>query len=213
MVNRPDSIQPSLTQCLRAVRVRAARLLDLQLWCLGQDVRREGNLLLTYGFSKNRPPEKTSGSSEYAVRIAPDTTLTVWGYGMHLAQGDHQGGLFLRRFGFAPRHTQPGYVPQDCWHVKSWKRVRPPRTPKEELDTLQALSKLADAFAQYEQWVVEQMSLDYRGRNLAQWHRRPIVAADAIASSWAELAVHFSPDAAHAHQSTPSQRPLEPAFA
>lgn len=196
MVNHPAPIQPSLTQCLRAVRVRASRLLDLQLWCLGQDVRREGNLLLAYGFTKNRPPEKTPGSSEYSSRLAPDTTLTVWGYGMHLAQGAHQGGLFLRRFGFAPRHTPAGFMPQDCWHIKAWKRVRPPRTIKEELDTLQALSKLTYALSQYEQWVIDEIGVDYRVRNLAQWHRRPIVPADAIASSWSELAIHFAPHAA-----------------
>lgn len=210
MFDRPTNLHPSLTQSLRAVRVRASRLLDLQLWCLGQDVRQKPNLLLAYGFTKNRPPEKTPGSSEYAVRLAPDMTLTVWGYGVHLAR-THQCGLFLRRFGFAPRHTLAGYVPRDCWHVKAWKRARPPRTSAEELDTLDALATLANAFAQYEQWVIERVGMDYRIRNLAQWHRRPIVPADAIASTWDELAVHF---ARHTEQqSRPPHRQLEPAVA
>ena len=51
---------------LNNVRKIGTTLLDQQLWCWGQDIRRtEGNALLAYGFTKHRPLEGKHGSTAY----------------------------------------------------------------------------------------------------------------------------------------------------
>jgi hypothetical protein len=52
------------------IRRRGAELLHLQCWLWGCDIRRaEGNLLLAYGFSRQRPPSGAAGSSAYLMAL------------------------------------------------------------------------------------------------------------------------------------------------
>ena len=182
---------PAYSTLLKSVRMRALRLLDLQLWCLGRDVRHPNNLLLRYGFERRRPPEKTSGGSEYVLSLQNRATLTLWGYGVHLAH-PRESGLFLKRYGFAPRWTAPGFIPAQRWHVNTWKQSRAPRTPGETREVTVRLTELAAWFADYERWVVDQTGSSYRERVLDQWHKEAVVPANAIAQSWEELAKHFT---------------------
>ncbi|MCS6839908.1 MAG: hypothetical protein NZ701_03935 [Roseiflexus sp.] len=59
---------------------RGAELLHLQCWLWGCDIRRpEGNLLLEYGFSRQRPPAGATGSSAYLRTADPDTVIVLGG--------------------------------------------------------------------------------------------------------------------------------------
>lgn len=84
-------------------RQRAETLLDQQFWCWGQDVRYPGgNLLLDYGFVRQRPPAGQRGSSAYTLAPTPGRHLVLRGFGLSYA-ADGVGNLFLPRYGFAPR--------------------------------------------------------------------------------------------------------------
>ena len=90
-------------EALNKVRKIGTTLLDQQLWCWGQDVRRaEGNALLTYGFTKHRPPEGKHGSTAYEWRGAGRSRVILWGFGFFYGDGG-RGGLFLQRYKFAPK--------------------------------------------------------------------------------------------------------------
>ncbi len=182
---------PAYSTLVRSIRMRALRLLDLQLWCMGRDVRHLDNLLLRYGFERRRPPEKINGGSEYVLHLPDEGHLTLWGYGVHIAHPG-ESGLFLKRYGFAPRWTAPGFVPAQCWHVSAWKRARTPRTTEESREVTARLSELAAWIAEYERWILHQTGLAYRERVLDQWHKESVVPANAIAQSWEELAKHFT---------------------
>jgi len=180
-----------LHAALRVVRVRALRLLDQQLWCLGRDVRAEGNLLLRYGFMRRRPPDPAAGGSEYVWRdAASGVCVTLWGYGVHLAQA-REAGLFLKRYAFAPRWTPPNWIPSSRFHVSAWKKARGPRTPEEADALMHRLVELSRWFARYETWISEQCPANYRADCLSQWHKEAITPPDRIAEEWMRLADHF----------------------
>ncbi len=84
------------------LKQRGAELMHFQCWLWGCDIRRpEGNLLLEYGFSRQRPPAGAAGSSAYLASRAPDTVIVLWGFGAFY--GDPaQGGVYLKRYEFSP---------------------------------------------------------------------------------------------------------------
>ena len=172
-------------RCVRSVRLRAMRLLDLQLWCMGCDARHEPSLLLQYGFVRRRPPRVGMGGSEYA-RTDNVRQLTVWGYGVHLG---HEGkpGVFVKRFAFAPCYTASGFFPMECWHVNAWKQVRPPKEPHEIDSTRDRLMELCDELVGYEQWVLEHIGFTYRSQCLRNWHKEALCPAGQIAQEWKSL--------------------------
>lgn len=179
---------------LRPVKVRALRLLDLQLWCWGRDVRHpEGNLLLRNGFQRERPPKTTAGSSAYHLRTAGGLELTLWGYGIH-ARRPNEPGVFLKRFGFAPRWTPASTNTTRHRHVQDWKHARAPRHDEEQLLILSLLRDLTDWIAQYENEINDAIGLGWREQCLRNWHKEACVPATALASAWAELTEHFTPN-------------------
>jgi hypothetical protein len=180
-----------LNEAVRVVRVRALRLLDQQLWCLGRDVCANGNLLLRYGFTRHRPPDPAGGGSEYAWRDeASNVCVTMWGYGVHLAHA-REAGLFLKRYSFAPRWTPPDWIPCARFHVNAWKKARGARTPEEADALARRLIDLSHWFARYETWIAEVCPATYRADCLSQWHKEAITPPDRIAEEWTHLADHF----------------------
>jgi hypothetical protein len=80
----------------------ASVLLDQQMWCWGRDiVRSEGNLLLQFGFRKERPPATVSGCTAYILTPFPGCQLILWGFGLFFGL-ESSGGVFLRRYEFKP---------------------------------------------------------------------------------------------------------------
>src|SRR5689334_2275112 len=90
---------------------RGAALFHQQMWCWGCDIRRpEGNLLLMYGFERERPPEGVHGSSSYFLHTPTERGIRLWGFGLFFTQ-QGQGSLFLQRYGFAPRWRSQTTLP------------------------------------------------------------------------------------------------------
>ena len=105
MSGRTDDASTRWSGALNKVRKIGTTLLDQQLWCWGQDIRRaEGNALLAYGFTKHRPPEGKHGSTAYEWRGSGSSRVILWGFGFFYGDGD-RGGLFLQRYKFAPKQT------------------------------------------------------------------------------------------------------------
>lgn len=177
----------SLNRLLSPLRLRGLRLLDLQLWCFGCDVKAGGDLLQQYGFEKHRLPPRVAGSPEYVFEVSPDHRFSVWGYGMHWS-AVNEGGLFLRRHAFSPRWTAPGHPPLGRWHVDLWRKARSPRTSEECGTLLRHLVALAMTLAKYEEWIARTRPPEYRADCLNRWHKESIVPAAAIASTWQEIA-------------------------
>ena len=183
---------PALADRIGDVRVHALRLLDLQLWCWGCDVRTaDRNFLRAYGCERRQPPARGVGGSEYAWQGADGLRVTLWGYGVHVTR-PAESGLFLRRFGFSPRWTAPGYVPHGCWHVQSWKKARAPRSLDEQAASLTRLHDLCAWIAAYETWLASQAESAWRMHCLGKWHKEAVVPADALIKAWLRLADHFN---------------------
>ena len=182
-----------VNRLLSPIRLRGLRLLDLQLWCLGCDVKTGGDLLQQYGFEKHRLPHRTAGSPEYVLEVSEEHRLTVWGYGMHWS-AIHEGGLFLRRHAFSPRWTTPGHPPHGQWHVGLWRKARAPRTGDECTTLLRHLQALASSVAEYEEWIMRTRPPEYRANCLDRWHKESIVPAAGIATAWQQIADRVRPN-------------------
>jgi len=176
---------------IRSVRVRALRLLDQQLWCLGRDVCEHGNLLMRYGMTRRRPPDAGAGSSEYAWDDGAGFRVTFWAYGVHVMRAG-EAGVFLKRYAFAPRLTRPGAAPRGCWQVQAWKRARAPRTTEDMRLACARLAALGEWCARYEAWVTAEVGVDYRNDCLQRWHKEALTPPDAIADEWEKIQRHFS---------------------
>ena len=166
----------------------ARRLLDQEMWCLGQDIRREaGNLLLQHGFVRYRPPEGQQGSSAYMQEIDPAKRLVVWGWGLFF--GDTAlGGLHLRRYDFAPRYTPVSTLALPLWSPEQLPATNSPREVEECLRVRQLLTMAFTQLSRYEDWVQHTQGLTYRRACVNSWHRAASVSAELMPQTWQTLA-------------------------
>ncbi len=93
------------------VRARGKTLLNQQFWLWGQDVRRDGNLLVRFGFELLRRPAGMQGSNLY---VLPDEQIALWGFGL-LARWPERPPIYLGRFRFEPRIPPPGFDARQVW--------------------------------------------------------------------------------------------------
>ncbi len=185
---RPARAGARKQHCLPApVRRRGTSLLNQQFWLWGQDIRRqEGNLLLSLGFERTRPPDDAQGSRCYTLRLDARRTVVLWGFG--LFYGDRAlGGLYLSRFALSPCLSQSGEPPVGVWTPADLPPFTHPADDNEWdrgrrllIDTLRWIST-------YESWVLKDMGSAYRHDSLAAWSR-PVCAADDCAALWLRLA-------------------------
>lgn len=170
-----------------ALRRRAALLLDQQLWCWGQDVRYPaGNILMRFGFQRERPPDPASGCSAYRLFPFSGGQIVLWGFGLFFGQ-EAYGGLFLRRQQFLPLWTPLATLPTMFWEPEHVPELRVPRTLAECVCTRRLLTAALQGIACYEQWVLDTLGLDYRNHCLSAWHNTT-VPAEAVSDEWARLA-------------------------
>lgn len=98
-----------------AARRHGTRLLNQQFWLWGQDIRRqEGNVLLHHGFERMRPPDAVQGSRCYTLRLDPQRTVVLWGFGLFYGDQAH-GGLYLSRFRLSPLLGASADAPVGVW--------------------------------------------------------------------------------------------------
>lgn len=179
--------------CLAGVKISATtrrlgeRLLDQQMWCWGRDIRCEaGNLLLAYGFERQRSAEDRQVSS-YTLNVAPDGQLILWGGG--LFYGDPRlGGLFLKRYEFRPKFTPLTRLAAVEGQAVTMPPARLPQSPDEAACLSRLLLEALACLSCYEAWVIAVKGINYRQQTLAEWHRKAVTPPDGGAAAWQTLA-------------------------
>jgi hypothetical protein len=169
------------------VRKLAADLLNQQLWCWGQDIQHpDGNILLKHGFMRVRSPEDHQGSSAYTLRLADEHTMMMWGFGLFCGQKD-QGGVFIKRFGFAPKYTRSAELMMPIWSTAQLPEMRTPSSPFERAASRDLLVCALNWISRYERWVIDTFGIDYRRQCVKAWDKA-VVPAECAAGEWLRIA-------------------------
>jgi hypothetical protein len=134
------------------VKIEGQALFDHQCWAWGKDIaRKEGNLLLEYGFEQIRP--KSKGMTQYTVSLTgyPDLFLSIWGFGFYV--GDKQNGVFMGRSRFTPMQASGELKLHDkadqfqfCTRSGDWPML------------LKGIGEIA----RYEEWIANRFPHSYR---------------------------------------------------
>lgn len=163
----------------------AAGLFDQQLWCWGRDVARpDGNVLLDLGMCRHRSPG--GGSSLYTAAVAGGGAVWLWGFGV-LYTEPGAGGVFVRRYDFAPRLT-PAESALGVHDPDRLPGLTRPVSESQQAAVRRLLPPLAGWVARYEHWVAEALGTGYRERCLAARSKSPVVPARNMATAWERAA-------------------------
>ncbi|HEY7313543.1 MAG TPA: hypothetical protein VH643_29605 [Gemmataceae bacterium] len=142
--------------------------------------------MLQYGFSRWRPPEGTLGSTAYQLDTPPSRHIVLWGYG--LFYGDRaDGGLFLKRFTFAPLWCPDADLRAALWHPEHAPVFRYAEGPPERTRLLRLLSGALRWIAEYESWILTTLGLEYRRQCLREWPKT-VTEAENVPGQWLLLA-------------------------
>jgi hypothetical protein len=175
---------PTPSQTLRTV---GTGLLNQQIWCWGQDIRSPtGNLLLSYGFTRTRPPGAEPGSSHYCLRLSERANISLWGFGMFYGHAEF-GGLFLQRYAFTLAWTPQAALPAHVWTPEQLPSVAAPRTVVARLHAYRLLFAAVRWIVQYEKWIRDTVGLDYRHQCIARFSAST-VPADEMIGAWRGIA-------------------------
>lgn len=188
------SRQVSRLQLPGYIRRLGRGLLDQQLWCWGRDiVRDEGNLLVEYGFSRERPPEGESGSSLYLYYPTPETRLVLWGFGVFYG-AEARGGVYLRRRTFSPALSHYPGPEHEAWRPGQLSGLYPPREREECRSACILLRDLCRSLHRYETWILASASegrAEHRKRCVTDWPKT-VVPAEKMPESWLRLTDFFN---------------------
>lgn len=125
-----------------------ATMFDLQMWCFGCDIRREqGNLLVEYGFVRDRPEGQISGSSHYAKRIDAEHTVHLWGFAVVITSSRY--ALCLKRFGLNPRLAEASQISENIWRPHELPPFYFPKTEQQIKQARQLLTVIASELNNY----------------------------------------------------------------
>lgn len=167
-----------------ALRRQYAALIDQQFWCLGCDIRTDGNLLVRRGFTRYRYADARLCSA-YTLPIADRGVLTVWGWGAVLHDDD--SGLLLER-----QHFHPVLIPTvaDVYALSTRRPTGSPASPLACQQAAEKLAALAAGMAAHEHWIAAELGLAYRQRTIDGWDklRRTGFDAAGMAAGWHAIA-------------------------
>ncbi len=171
------------------IRRRGADLLHLQCWLWGCDIRRaEGNLLLEYGFGRQRPPANSAGSSAYLLSVAPDATIVLWGFGAFCGN-PADGGVYLKRYEFSPLYIPTLNTQRLPWLPDQVCAAALPPSPDVQQQMHHAFIALLEWIIRYEIWVLETCGLAYRRQCASSWTKQPFrVQVEHLVEEWQQLA-------------------------
>ena len=139
------------------------KLFTRQLYCIGKDIKRKDNLLLQYGFTRQRPPNPDKGSSQYSF-TEQNFQVIMWGFGMVFA-AKNDDGLFLWRHEFEPKFLKVNSLLPNLWDPDQLPRRTIPKTPEETLLMLQLLIESMRWLESYEEWVLATCGQSYRNKS------------------------------------------------
>ena len=175
----------------RETRRLGKALLTQQCWCWGQDVRHpEGNLLLRYGFERQRPPQGESGATTYWLRLLPNSFVALWGFGLWYGEAE-RGAIFVGRFDFAPRFSAEYALPLPVWLPAQLGEVAVPASTHERRLARELLQRSLNWVATYEQWAMDNTGLEYRRRCLEAWSQE-YLPPEQVAATWQNVAQSVS---------------------
>lgn len=182
-----EPLGPSSLEIPSDLEALAGRLLDQQLWCWGRDVaRREGNLLIDYGFERHVPDGRAVQTSSYSAKHPCGDSLALWSWGLFYGC-PACGGLFLRRTSIAPCLTAESTCPHPHWPVGVLPRHRRPRTPEEAVVARTLLVRVARWIGRFEEWIRRTVGSEHRAACLREWHR-VIGDSESLAGLWTATA-------------------------
>ena len=186
MSGRTEDASTQWLVALNKIRKTGTLLLDQQLWCWGQDIRRvDGNALLAYGFTRHRPPEGKHGSPAYEWRGSGRSRIILWGFGFFYGDGGRRG-IFLRRYKFAPKQTASVYFSLPIWNLGQLPELTQPCDAEGWRRVFSLLTQGLTWIADYERWIISEYGLDYRQRCTDAWKKKRIPAHE-MAAKWQEL--------------------------
>ncbi len=181
--------------CSECIAPRAAKLgaelLDIEMWCWGRDIiRKSGNTLLEYGFTRGRPPEGIMGSSRYSLDLGRGSRIVLWGWGVvHHTDAE---GVFLRRYKFDPKLTASRDELLARWSPEYIPGLRDPGSFEECRLTKRLLINLIQWIGEYERWIQDRLGVEYR-RDCVKARRKPTrIKAEQLPSLWEKLARYCS---------------------
>lgn len=180
---------PSWLPLPASIQQRGAELLHLQCWLWGCDIRRpEGNLLLEYGFSRQRPPAGAAGSSAYLWTAETDAIIVLWGFGAFCGS-PVDGGVYLKRYEFAPRYVPRIETRRLPWLPNQVRAAVIPREPDIQQRMGRQFTNLLEWIAQYETWVRDSCGLEYRRQCASESTKHTFrIAVDRLVEEWQQLA-------------------------
>jgi hypothetical protein len=136
-------------------------MFNLQMWCFGCDIRRpEGNLLLSYGFSRHKPPGGTNGSSHYIREFGTHTKLHLIGFA--IAIEDAVSGLILKRYERIPRLFRRQPLPLGLHRPHQLPHTFTPMQEAARRESTRLLALLAQELACYEEFIETTTSPEFR---------------------------------------------------
>jgi hypothetical protein len=133
-----------------------------------------------------RSGEPNRGSTLYTAAVEPGGSVFLWGFGAMYAEPG-QGGVFVRRYDFAPRLT----ARETALGIHEPERLGGlvhPTTGREVATVRTLLRRLVGWFARYEHWVAETFGAAYRERCLAARDKPCLVPAGRMAHEWEQVA-------------------------
>jgi hypothetical protein len=128
------------------------RLINLQMWCFGCDIRhQESSLLTTYGFTKTRPPATIHGSTRYSRTRDSGYSIHLWGFGMIITNG--RAALCVKRFERTPKILEGSFDPAHIFKPHDLPPFREPRSSKERFLARTLLQHLFEELHGYETYI------------------------------------------------------------
>ncbi len=163
-----------------------AATFDLQMWCLGCDIRRrDGNLLLECGFSRRRPTGKITGSSYYFKEIDPVHTMHLWGFAVVITT--QECGLCLRRYERIPLFSQKAEVNQNAWRPQDIPKFKEPREEQEKEKATALLKRCVSELIKYEARIQHMKEPQYRSYCLRSRKKIKALRKITLLEAWTEL--------------------------
>lgn len=137
------------------------RLVNLQMWCFGCDIRNvEGNLLTEFGFTQTRPPRAMHGSTRYSLVRDSGYSIHLWGFGMIIEDGE--AALCLKRFERVPRLLEGPFDPSQIFKPHELPPFQEPLTCRQQGIAKRLLQLLCFELLNYETHIYQRGVPSYR---------------------------------------------------
>jgi hypothetical protein len=168
-----------------------AAVFDLQMWCFGCDIKYEsGNLLLAYGFERDRPVRNVTGSSHYARTVPgptdkPMCSMHLWGFALILLSAGC--ALCLRRHERIPLVAIDPIIPAGVWRPHDLPQFSLPRLETDMQRAREHLLMVANELLAYERFVEINTRSTYRSACLRQRRTTRALGATKLSCAWSEL--------------------------